>query len=475
MAVDVQRKEEPAEVYDAIVVGAGIAGLGVAAKLQRAGMNTLCLDKNDQAGGRMQSFDLVGGWQLDIGLHMVELGDESSSAALVRAVGKEVKWAGFSQSLEIYQYGCWHSLQDLIAASSKDIEQALMRIAAMDDQDIEAMDLMSWWDWLQENTTTEQARELLSIIGVIMTTISDPKKMSASEILYIARNNLYKKWNFLTAAYPVGGMRGIIKPLQEAFEEAGGTLILNTCVGSVIIQDGVVKGVSIQKKRRSPYRGLNRISDHCVVAAPVVVCAVPLWCIDKILCLKLKTTALPEWWISRFEDFKLETTGLIGYSIALSEEVYDKPNFLCSPKLGNSGLPFQAFVPSAFDPGVAPRGKSLLQTGCVVEIAQIKDELEANRLLEAMWQDLQEMFPDIDGKVEWKFAYKSAACDGLARKPGQVGAYKPDILAPGIEGLYFAGDSYRGRGLALNSAALSASICANKILEKHGQRMLVAK
>lgn len=49
-----------AEKYDAIVVGAGIAGLGVAGLLQRAGMNTLCIEKDDRAGGRMQGFDLEG-------------------------------------------------------------------------------------------------------------------------------------------------------------------------------------------------------------------------------------------------------------------------------------------------------------------------------------------------------------------------------------------------------------------------------
>ena len=110
-----------------------------------------------------------------------------------------------------------------------------------------------------------------------------------------------------------------------------------------------------------------------------------------------------------------------------------------------------------------------MQTGCVVESSRIFDKFEVNRLLEAMWLDIQEMFPGIDQKVEWKFTYKCAGCDGLARKPGQVGVYKPDITAPGLKGLYFAGDCYRGRGLALNSAALSAWNCAGEILEKNGR------
>jgi hypothetical protein len=99
----------------------------------------------------------------------------------------------------------------------------------------------------------------------------------------------------------------------------------------------------------------------------------------------------------------------------------------------------------------------------VVEIGQIFDEFELNRLLALMWKDIQEMFPGIDEKVEWKFTYKCVGCDGLARKPGQVGAFKPDVVAPGVGGLYFAGDTYRGRGLALNGAALSGMLCAEAV------------
>jgi phytoene dehydrogenase-like protein len=200
----------------------------------------------------------------------------------------------------------------------------------------------------------------------------------------------------------------------------------------------------------------------------VVVCALPLWNLDAVLDMNPETAVLPDWWLKRYEDLKYETTGLIGYTIALTEPVFDRPNFLSALELDHTGMPFQAFVPSAFDPGVAPEGKSLMQTDCVVEVDQIFDKFELERLLESMWTDITEMFPGIDEKVEWKFAYKCIGCDGLARKPGQVGAFKPDVVAPQVQGLYFAGDTYRGRGLALNSAALSGMTCAGKVLEKYG-------
>ena len=459
-----------AEKYDAIVIGAGIAGLGVSALLQRAGMKTLCVEKDARAGGRMQSFDLEGGWRVDIGLHMAELGDASSSDELVRSVGKQVEWAGFSETVEIYRNGRWNTLEEMIIASPEDIgeiKKMMKSIAFMGDAEVEANDLTSWQDWLDANTTCEVARELFSVNGMIMTTVPDPLEMSAGEILYITRENLLKKRNVLTAAYPVGGMMGIINPLMEAFEEAGGTLMLDTEVDSVLFDGCTVKGVSLKRRSLSPYPGWFYMDDTSAIEAPVVVCALPLWSLEGVLDLAPEASALPEWWIKRYEDLKYETTGLIGYTIGLKEPVYDRPNFLSALCLDNTGTPFQAFVPSAFDPGVAPAGKSLMQTDCVVEIDQIFDKFELERLLALMWVDIQEMFPGIDDKVEWKFTYKCVGCDGLARKPGQVGMFKPDVAAPGVDGLYFAGDTYRGRGLALNSAALSGRTCAERIIEKY--------
>jgi len=458
--------------YDAIVIGAGIAGLGVATMLQQAGFNTICVEKDAQAGGRMQSYDVDGGWRLDIGLHMAELGDASSSDALVAEVGKKVEWARFSDTVEIFRDGDWSTLEQMIIASPEDIgeiKKLMKTIATMPDEGISANDLVGWQDWLETNTTSEVAKELFCVNGMIMTTVPDPLEMAAGEILYIARDNLLKKRNFLTAAYPKGGMAGIIDPLAEAYKESGGELMLSTEVESVIFDGYEPAGVAIKRKSLSPYTGWFYMDDSDIIKSKIVVCAMPLWSLDSVLDLEPDTSPLPEWWIKRYEDLKYETTGLIGYTVALKEPVYDKPNFLSALCLDNTGMPFQAFVPSAFDPAVAPAGKSLLQTDCVVEVAQIFDKFELARLLDLMWIDIREMFPGIDDKVEWKFTYKCIGCDGLARKPGQVGAFKPDVVAPGIEGLYFAGDTYRGRGLALNSAALSGMNCARAIIERHGR------
>jgi prolycopene isomerase len=107
----------------------------------------------------------------------------------------------------------------------------------------------------------------------------------------------------------------------------------------------------------------------------------------------------------------------------------------------------------------------LLHTDVVCEYPQASDPFERRRILDALWLDLLDMFPGIADAVEWKVPYYVAGCDGLARKPGLVGDFKPKLQAPGVDNLFFAGDTYVGRGLAMNGAALSAMQCADLILK----------
>ena len=52
--------------YDAIVIGAGHNGLTAATLLQRAGLNTLCLDSKLYAGGMASTVELFDGFKFEI-------------------------------------------------------------------------------------------------------------------------------------------------------------------------------------------------------------------------------------------------------------------------------------------------------------------------------------------------------------------------------------------------------------------------
>ncbi len=455
--------------FDAIVVGAGIAGLGVGAILTREGRcRVLVVDRYPEIGGRLMSLAdrPEKGWRVDVGLHMIELGPKGSCTLLNERVGQKVQWGPYSQTVQIYKDGAFRNIAELVPMTPEDRKAfgALLKtISELTDSQIEAWDDRSLEEWLREMVPNAAVRELFADFGMIMTTIPEAKDMAAGEVLYIARDNLRKVRQALSSSYPVGGMSGITEPLARVIREGGGEIRLGTRVDRVIIEDRKAAGVAIEAGE-SPYPAEYTIPECVEVRAGLVVLALPIYQLPAVLDFRSPDSPLPEWWRKRILDIQHEVTGLVGYLLGLSRPVVDKLCFLSALKTRHARLPFQAFPASNFDPSVAPPGKQLLHTDCVAEYPQVADKFARRRILELLWRDITEMFPGIEEVLEWKIPYYVAGCDGLARKPGLVGRFKPGWKAPGIANLYFAGDTYQGRGLASNGAALSAMHCADLIL-----------
>jgi phytoene dehydrogenase-like protein len=453
--------------YDAIVVGAGIAGLGVASQLQQAGKKTLLLEMYPKAGGRMQSYDLPGGYKVDIGLHLIEMGSKGYCHELGTRVGKEIEWAAFSVTLDLYEDGAWHDMQTFMQLTDEEkanFIELMKGIAVLDEPDFKAWDNRSFGEWLDKNNMTGNLREVWENMSMIMTTIPDVREQSAGECLYLAREALIKGRAVLIAAYPRGGMWGVIGPMVEAFQELGGSMELGVRVEQVVCEGNRAVGVKVARKGANPIAKEWRFISTDTVTAPLVVLALPIWHLDKVLDFDRRFSPLPGWWLKRIEDIRGERTGLLGYIIATRRPLYERQVFMSALSSPRTGLPLQAFTPTAFDPGVAPPESYLLVTDNVAEPWELEDKFNLGRLMEQHWEDVKEMFSFGEDEVEFALPYFTTGCDGLARKPGLTGDFKPDVQAPGVDGLFFAGDTYVGRGLAIEGASRSAILCVERIL-----------
>ncbi|NVM24484.1 MAG: NAD(P)/FAD-dependent oxidoreductase [Desulfobacterales bacterium] len=461
-----------AERYDTIIVGAGIAGLGVAAILAKeGGLKVLVVDRYPKFGGRLISYvDYPNkGWCVDTGLHLIELGEKSCCNELNSRVGKEVRWAPFSETVDIWNGGKFINIAELVPLTKdekRSFRAILQKIASITDHEIEAWDCRSLEEWLIENVPQQPVRDLFADFGMIMTTIPSTIDMAAGEVLYIARENLCKTRQLLQASYPLKGTEGITCGLVEVIKENGGEIKLNCEAEEIVIEDRKVVGVRIRAKEHI-YQEDYRIFETETKYADRVVCAVPIYHLSRIIDFDPATSPLPRWWIKRISDIRHEVTALVGYMIGLSEPIIDpkKRSFFTALKTRHSGFPFQALPASNFSPDVAPEGKQLIHTDVVCEHPDVADKFKRERILNLMWEDIKEMFPGVEENLEWRLPYYVDGCDGLARKPGLVGNFKPGPKAPGIPNLYFAGDTYLGRGLATNGAARSAMLCADLILE----------
>ena len=459
--------------YDLIVVGAGIAGLGVAAILSKeAKQRVLVIDRFPKCGGRLMSYGSYPkkGWRVDVGLHLIELGEKSSCSELNNRVDKNVKWGPLSETVEIWNGEKFINLAELVPMTKGDktvFRGLLEKIAKMTEVEIEDWDNRSFEEWLTEHVPQLSIKELFADLGMIITTIPDAINMGAGEVLYVARENLRKTRQVLQASYPLDGMEGITRGLVDVIKGNGGELLLNCEVQELVIAENRAVCVRIPAEEH-PYQSEFRILETKNIHADRFVCALPIYQLNKIISFAPDLSPFPHWWTKRITDIKNEITGLVGCMIGLSRPVVD-PQKLCffsALRTKNAGLPFQCFPASNFSPHVAPEGKQLLHTDVVCEHFEASDKFKRERILMLMWEDIKEMFPGIEKNLEWKISYYVDGCDGLARKPGLVGKFKPGLKAPGVSNLYFAGDTYTGRGLAANSAALSAMKCADLILKE---------
>jgi len=77
---------------------------------------------------------------------------------------------------------------------------------------------------------------------------------------------------------------------------------------------------------------------------------------------------------------------------------------------------------------------------------------------------MEEMFPKLRTALWKRWHVVLDPPFGILGKPGLSGGNRPGNRAPNVEGLYFAGDTYKSRGIGMDRAARSALTCVDMIL-----------
>ena len=444
-----------AKQYDAIVVGAGLAGSGTAALLAKAGKKVLLLERSKLIGGRASSFKYKG-YTLNVGEHAGLVGGYIDQ--LVEACGTKPPERGIFDEMMMYRNKKLMNLFDIAPLLDLEESQRVFKVFQdIPEEELSKYDDMSAKQWLDDNGVKgEWNRWLLEWAGIIFNTIPTMEDMAASSLIEAAQTTVKNLQSFQAA----GGIISYSQVMVDVLKEKGGDVQTRTRVTEILLDKNKVAGVRVERLEPQDETADNPLGDMETIEAPMVVTAFPIYDIFNLI----PEERFPGDFVKMAKNLNLLTANL-GFMAGLKEPLWTTNRFIMAdfPTLG---YPTTIFISSNLVPDVAPPGEALLECSCIMFHSDIGENRgKMHRKLEEMKADFDDLHPGWQDKLIWWRPY--FRWEEPARTPGREGKYKPGPKAPGIEGLYFTGDTVNSHGTpGMEAASDSAMLCVKEILGK---------
>jgi phytoene dehydrogenase-like protein len=245
----------------------------------------------------------------------------------------------------------------------------------------------------------------------------------------------------------------MFRDLAAAVGEHGGEVRTGTRAERVVIEAGRVRGVAVA---RQPRVIPNEIFEDDLIEADCVICTLPIWNVLRLVA----ADDLPDWYVAQIRQLSRPEfrAAWLGLYLATKEPAYalderELGTWLATPRIEHAGFFFNM---TAMDPSVSPEGTYLHVCGLDIPGEKVNDPKWMLRALEQFEEDLKVMYPALRGAF-WRrrhLVYEPGF--GIIQKPMTVGQFRPHWRAPNVDGLYFASDTFRSRGVGVDRAARAA-------------------
>jgi 15-cis-phytoene desaturase len=251
--------------FDALIIGAGVAGLFCATVLADAGLRVAVLEARRSAGGRARSWmDAPMGMEVDIGPHVLST-EHVNFLRMLRRLGTAdaVSWQpapliallDTGEMLEMAN-SRWtpplHGLPNMPVALRRmgwsdglSLSRVAWQAARTTEQGLRGLDTLDAATWLREQGVSPRAIDwfwrsaMLALLNVPL------EHCSAAAAMRVFRLMLGRSgYHF---GFPTTGLSRLYVPACEAAIRArGGSVLTDAAVRNLELQDGVVRGIRLR-------------------------------------------------------------------------------------------------------------------------------------------------------------------------------------------------------------------------------------
>jgi phytoene dehydrogenase-like protein len=487
-------RRAPDPHYDAVVIGSGIGGLITANLLARDGARVLLVEQHYMAGGYCSTFRR-GGFTFDAATHFYPLlgNPETLTGRLLAELGVETGWVKMDpvDTFHLPDGSRFEVPADFAAYLAKLHADFPHESAAIDAFFAEVREayLLGLLEHFRGRETARLApyRDLTVRQALdrrfadrklkLLLTADCPHWGSPPGRTSFVFDSMLRLSYFLGNYYPKGGSQAFADELARCFEERGGHILMSTAARRIVVEGGagsagwnggtgtgaaagadpcVARGVALETLR-GPVRFQGTVACGAVVSNA-----------DLLATLEGLVGAenLPPGTLRRLRGLRptfpcwLTHIGLSGVPAEVLERVqgyhWDSWDM---DRVGRDALRFKLFVPTLYEPAMAPPGGQVLIVQKVLEMdyPAVTDWPEHKRRVESfVLGHLSRMLPGIadrmvvrasaSAQTAWRFTLNhQGAMLGWEMSPEQLGAGRPEVASP-VRNLFFAGHWVRPGG-----------------------------
>jgi phytoene dehydrogenase-like protein len=249
--------------------------------------------------------------------------------------------------------------------------------------------------------------------------------------------------------------------LADSIHANNGEVVLGCSAERVIIENGEVKGVAIA---RGPRVIPNEAFEEVYIEAPIVISTLPVWNVLKVV----PEHQLPTWYAAQIRHLAQDRfrVSLLNIYLATEEPVfmYDERELSTWIATPHSPTPGYMYDQAAMDPGSVPEGMHLYCMGGVIPGSKGSDERYVREMFDRFEAGIKVMYPGLNNAVWRRRGLVFDPPFGVVQQPYLVGKYRPHWSVPTVQGLWFASETFKSRGVGTDRAARAALTVVEEIL-----------